>query len=75
MRDSDLDELKDDGEGRGDVEGQPAAFEVCQRAEDGRSEDESDVAKSEKVGGSSLKIANPIVVSHGSVVKLTKKLF
>jgi hypothetical protein len=74
VRDSDLYELKADGEGRGDVEGQAAAFEVGERAEDGRAHDEADVTEGEEVGRANLELANPIVLSHCRVVKFTERL-
>jgi hypothetical protein len=75
VRDSDLYELKADGEGRGDVEGQAATFEVGEGAEDGRAHDEADVPEGEEVGRANLELANPIVLRHCRVVKLTERLY
>ncbi len=73
MRDSDLDELEDNHECRGNVKSQPSAFVIGQSTEHGRSENQSNVAKCVKVSGSHLQVANPVVFGHGSVDELAGK--
>ena len=72
MRDSDLDELEDNHEGRGNVESKSSAFVIGQSTENGRSQDQANVSECEKVSGSHLKVADPIVLCHSRVDELTR---
>jgi len=73
--DSDLDELEDDHEGRGNVKSKSSAFVIGQSTENGRTEDQSNVAKCEQVSGSHLQVANPVVFRYSRVNKLTRIFF